>query len=304
MNIDNIKNILIIGAGTMGHQIAFQCAAHGYDVIIYDNYPQALKKSKERIKSLGKELVKKNIVNTETAHKALDRITFEDDPEKAGKNADIISESIPEDPKLKGEIFARFNSICPNHTIFTTNTSSLIPSMYADATGRPERFLAFHFHDIALTSIVDIMPHAGTSPEITKIVIDFAKKIKQIPIVLKKEHSGYLFNNMLMAYLDSALSLASSSVASIEDIDRAWMGIMHTETGPFGLIDSVGLDTCWKITSFWAEKRRDTRALKNADFIKSYIDAGKLGKKSGQGFYNYPNPAFALPDFLKELSDK
>jgi len=299
MNIDDIKTVLIIGAGTMGHQIGFQCAASGYDVNIYDMFPESLDKAEKRLHSLSQRLVKKGALPAETAQKALERMVFTSDAQQAGQNADIVSESVPEDPKLKGELFARFNVICPLETIFTTNTSSLIPSMFAGATGRPERFLAFHFHDIVLSRIVDVMPHTGTHADIMAIVVAFAERIGQIPIILKKEQPGYLFNNMLMAYLDSALNLASGEVASIEDIDRAWMGIMHTPSGPFGIMDSVGLDTCWKITAYWAEKKQNPKAMTNAAFIKKYVDAGQLGQKSGRGFYHYPNPAFQSPDFLK-----
>jgi len=104
---------------------------------------------------------------------------------------------------------------------------------------------------------------------------------------------------MLMALLDSALTLASKKVAPIYEIDRAWMGIRHSPTGPFGIMDSIGLDTALKITSYWAEKRESNRARKNAKFIKSYVDKDRLGVKSGQGFYSYPDPDFAHPDFVK-----
>lgn len=299
MKIDDIHHILVIGAGTMGHQIAFQCAVSGYDVSVYDMFPEILKKAEERINSLSQRLMHKGHISPEHAENTIKRMVFTSDAQKAGQNADLISESIPEDPKLKGEMFARFHSICPKHTVFTTNTSSLLPSLFAQATGRPERFLAFHFHDIAISRIVDVMPHPGTDPELVGIVAAFAEKIGQIPIVLKKEYPGYLFNNMFMAFLDAALTLASKNIGAIEDIDRSWMGIMHTATGPFGIMDSVGLDTVWKITSYHAQKRGDANAMKNADFIKSYVEAGFLGQKSGQGFYKYPKPAFLCPGFLE-----
>ncbi|GBC59205.1 3-hydroxybutyryl-CoA dehydrogenase [Desulfonema ishimotonii] len=298
MNIKDIRKILIIGAGTMGHQIGFLCATHGCDVAVYDIDPEILKKAEERTKALSERFISKGRLSPEAAAQTLARISFTDDPEAAGRNADLVSESVPEDPALKGRIFAQFNGICPERTIFTTNTSSLVPSMFADATGRPERFLAFHFHDVALNNVVDVMPHPGTSPEAAETVRAFAEKIGQLPIVLKKEQPGYVFNTMLMTLLDAALNLATKEVASVEDIDRAWMGIMHTASGPFGIMDSVGLDTVWKITAYWAEKRNDPRAKKNAEFIKTYLDKGRLGKKSGQGFYAYPDPAFAAREFL------
>ncbi|MCP4362723.1 MAG: 3-hydroxyacyl-CoA dehydrogenase, partial [Chloroflexi bacterium] len=247
MQIGDIKKILIIGAGTMGHQIGFVCAESGYEVTVYDAFPEILIKAQKRTAQLAKRLTGNGIIEPGGSDAAIERMTFTDDPQEAGRDADLVIESIPEDPKLKGEIFGRFDKICPKRTIFTTNTSSLVPSMFAEATGRPERFLAFHFHDVTLTKIVDVMPHAKTKPEIVEITTNFAKKIGQIPIVLQNEHSGYLFNNMLMALLDSALTLASGKIAPIYDIDRSWMGIMHSPTGPFGIMDSIGLDTVLKV---------------------------------------------------------
>lgn len=299
MQVEDIKKVLIIGAGTMGHQIGFICAANGYEVTVYDVFPEMLAESQKRTAQLSKRLTERGMIKPEEGEAGLKRMNFTDNSREAGHDADLVSESIPEDPKLKGDIFSRFDQICPQKTIFTTNTSSLLPSMFAPATGRPERFLALHFHDVTLTKIVDVMPHARTKPEIVEIVANFAKKIGQIPIVMQNEQSGYLFNNMLMALLDSALTLASKKIAPICDIDRSWMGIMHSPTGPFGIMDSIGLDTVLKVVSYWAEKRDDEKARKNAAFVKSYVDKGRLGVKSGQGFYSYPDPDFVHVDFVK-----
>ena len=138
---------------------------------------------------------------------------------------------VPEDPNLKARIFAQFNLLCPERTVFTTNTSSLVPSMFAEATGRQDRFAAFHFHDIRFTRIVDIMPHPGTAPKTIILIKAFADKIEQTALVLKKETSGYLFNAMFMKLVEAAQTLASSGVASVEDIDRAWMGVMNAPSG-------------------------------------------------------------------------
>lgn len=298
MNTPPIQNILIIGAGTMGHQIGYLCARHGYAVCLYDLDETMLETGMSRIQAMAQSQVKKGELSQSQAKQALERIQPHTDPQAAGENADLVSESVPEDPALKGRIFAQFHGICPLHAVFTTNTSSLLPSMFAQATGRPERFLAFHFHDIAVTRIVDIMPHPQTAQATVTAVERFALSLDQVPIVLKKEQPGYLFNTLLMNLLDSALSLAANDVAPIEDIDRAWMGIMHTALGPFGIMDSVGLDTVWNICAYWAEQRNDPKALKNAAFLKRFVEAGRLGQKCGQGFYRYPGPAFARPEFL------
>ncbi len=300
MKADEIRKVLIIGAGTMGHQIGFICALHGLDVNIYDIDSETLSRSIKRIRDLAKSFVNSGGLAQDKMEEVISRIKPETDPEKAAAGVDFVSESVPEDPNLKGEIFSKFHPFCPEHAIFTTNTSSLVCSMFAHKTGRPEKFLAFHFHDVRFTRIVDIMPHPNTSKETVETVKEFAKRIGQIPIVLKKENFGYVFNAMLMELLKSAQTLAANDVAGIKDIDRAWMGVMHTQIGPFGLMDSIGLDTVWKITDYWANVLNDPQAKANAAFLKKYVDKGLLGVKTGKGFYAYPDPEFSQPGFIEK----
>ena len=298
MNLEDIKTVLILGSGTMGQQIGFQCAVSGFDVMMYDIKADMLETADTRLKKLAKAYMKAGRLTPETAATARNRIQMTTDAQKAGEHADFVSESVPEDPKLKARVFAQFHKICPAHAIFTTNTSSLIPSMFAEKTGRPERFAAFHFHDTRTTSIVDIMPYPGTSPEVVALIEAFAIRIGQIPIMLKKENFGYVFNAMIMELFKSAQSLAANDVASIEDIDRAWMGVMQAPMGPFGIMDSIGIDTVWKVTDYWANIVKDPQQIKNADFMKIYVEKGELGEKTGKGFYDYPGPAFAKPGFV------
>jgi 3-hydroxybutyryl-CoA dehydrogenase len=200
---------------------------------------------------------------------------------------------------LKSNVFAQFNQLCPTRTVFTTNTSSFVPSMFAEASGRPGQFAALHFHhEVWVSNVVDIMPHPGTAQETVDLLRAFAGRIGQIPIVSQKENHGYVFNAMLNALNDAALTLAANGVAKVEDVDRAWMGVMKMPIGPFGILDGVGLDTAWDITQHWATVLGDPQLQKNADFLKQYIDQGYLGAKSGRGFYTYPNPAYQRPGFL------
>ncbi|MCK5783393.1 MAG: 3-hydroxyacyl-CoA dehydrogenase [Desulfobacterales bacterium] len=298
MNLDDIKTVLIIGSGTMGQQIGFQCAVSGFDVMLYDISNDMLGAADKRLHKLAKAYIVQGRLTDKTAAAARSKIKMTTDAQAAGEHADFVSESVPEDPKLKGKVFAQFNDICPAHTIFTTNTSSFVPSMFAEATGRPERFAAFHFHDTRVTHIVDIMPHPGTSAEVVDIIEAFAVRIGQIPIMLKKENFGYVFNALIMELFKSAQTLAANDVASIEDVDRAWMGVMHTPVGPFGIMDSIGLDTVWKLTDYWAKIVKDPQQIANAVFMKPYVDKGEVGEKVGKGFYEYPDPAYAKPDFV------
>lgn len=299
--MDSIKNILILGSGTMGLQIALQCASYEFNVTVYDVNEKALAKAEKHLVKLADVMAKRNRVSREQATNAPMHISFTVDPQTAGQNVDLISESIPEDPGLKKKVFAQFNKICPEHTIFTTNSSTLVPSMIAESTGRPDRFAALHFHDILVTNIVDIMPHPGTSAQTLEDIRSFCRAIDQYPIELKKEQHGYVYNTMLVELLQSALLLASKEVASVKDIDRAWMGIMKTRVGPFGIMDSIGLDTAHKVIDYWAKVNQDPKSHANAKLLKAFVDKGKLGLKSGQGFYQYPKPEFLNPEFMEGI---
>ena len=301
MEIGDIQRVLVIGAGTMGQQIGLQCAMHGSDVILYDIAPDALKKARNQMQTYATQLVAEAHLTQEQAHVALGRITATTDPKHAAAEADLLSESVPEDPELKARVFSQFNQLCPPHTIFTTNTSTLLPSMFAEATGRPSQFAALHFHTYVWASnVVDIMPHPDTSQETMALLRAFARQIGQIPIVLKQESHGYVFNAMLNAVSQAALTLAANGIASAEDIDRAWMIVMKMPVGPMGILDNVGLETAWHINQYWANATKDPQLQKNADFLKQYVDQGRLGVKSGQGFYTYPNSAYQQPGFLSD----
>ena len=299
MKADDIKKVLIIGGGTMGQQIGAVCAIHGLDVAVYDVKEESLELSQKRLMKTLEFFVKCGKAKEGDDTAAYARVLFSTDAEKAAQEVDFVIENVPEDPELKGKVFAQFNSLCPERTIFTTNTSTLLPSMFAEATGRPGKFAAFHFHDVRITDVVDVMPHPGTSQETLDLVRDFALRIGQNPIVMKRQSPGYVFNFMLSELFKTAQTLASNDVASVFDVDRSWMGVMRTPVGPFGLMDGVGLDTVWKITDYWAKKLNDKQALKNAAFMKQYVDRGELGQKTGKGFYTYPNPEFTKPGFLK-----
>ncbi len=307
MELKDIKKVLILGAGTMGQQIGYVCAMHGYDVTLYDVSDDILSASMKRIEKLGSSwFVPIGRVTAEQHQAIMGRITATSDPASAAGDADIINESVPEDPALKAKVFAQFNGLCPERTIFTTNTSLLMPSKVAAGTGRPEKFVALHFHDLRVNNVVDVMPHPGTDPAVTALVHDFAVSIGQIVIMLKRESTGYVFNAMLSNLFYTAMTLVTTGVASIEDVDRAWMGTTHMPMGPFGLMDQTGLKTVWTILDYWAKNPQDTQGIHldnlrlNADFVKQYVDRGELGAKTKKGFYTYPMPAYGQPGFLSE----
>jgi 3-hydroxybutyryl-CoA dehydrogenase len=129
-------------------------------------------------------------------------------------------------------------------------------------------------------------------------------EMQMIPIYLAKEKSSYVFNTLLTALNDAAISLVTGGYASIEDVDRSWMGVMHTTVGPFGIMDAVSLATLYKINKDWAARTQNPRAIRHLEFLQPYVDAGKTGTSTGEGFYKYPNPAFAAPGFLVASNDE
>jgi 3-hydroxybutyryl-CoA dehydrogenase len=289
MRADDVRRVLVIGSGTMGLQIGLQAATHGCDVILHDADPAALDRAQRRLRSYGEAPVAAGSFGADQLEQALARIECTADPAAAAAAADVVSESVPEDPVLKGRVLGQFNELCPERAVFTTNTSTLLPSMFAAATGRPDRFAALHFHTPVWSSnVVDVMPHPGTSADTTKLLLAFARRIGQIPIRLHKESFGYVFNALYTAINREAITLAANGIASVEDVDRAWIGIMKMPIGPFGMLDGVGLDTVWHITDYWARQLGDPQLHANAEFIRTYLDRGHLGVKSGQGFYQYP----------------
>ncbi len=300
MRIDDVRRVAIVGAGTMGQQIGFQCAGHGYDVVLYDVDPSALEAARKRIDAYADRLEASRAITSELRTSAQARIALTTDLPSAAQDADLLSEAVPEDPDLKGRVLAEFNTACPPRTIFMTNTSTLLSSQFAKASGRGDRLLALHFHlPVWVNNLVDVMPHPGTAPEATQLVLAFARRIGQVPIELRREHNGYVFNSMYSALNSAAITLAQQGVASIEDIDRSWMHITKAPAGPLGALDAVGLDTVWTITDYWARQLDDPQLRANATFLKQYVDRGDLGVKTGRGFYTYPDPAYAKPGFIE-----
>jgi 3-hydroxybutyryl-CoA dehydrogenase len=300
LHIDDVRRVAIVGGGTMGQQIGFQCAGHGYDVVIYDVDASALEGARKRIDDYAQGLEAGGAITPELRAAAEARIALTTDVATAAQDSDLLSEAVPEDPDLKGRVLAEFNAACPARTIFMTNTSTLVPSQFAKASGRPGRLLALHFHlPVWINNLVDVMPHAGTAPEVTQLVLAFAGRIGQVPIELQREHNGYVFNSMYSALNSAAITLAQQGVASIEDIDRSWMHITKAPVGPLGALDAVGLDTVWSITEYWARTLGDPQLKANAAFLKAYVDRGDVGVKAGRGFYSYPNPSYAQPGFIK-----
>ena len=292
-----IEEVLVVGAGAMGREIALQCAMFGFRTTLHDVSRDALANARAIVDLTAATLAGSYVPDSAAAIRA--RLYYTQDLEEACAGADLVSENVPEDPQIKAQVFAQLHALAPAHTIFSTNSSSLLPSRFVSC-GRPERLLGLHFHKtVWISNVVDVMPHAGTAAGLAETVAAFARSIGQIPIVLRRETQGYVFNSMLQAYTRQALVLWAHDIASPEDIDRAWMVAERAGHGPFGAMDFIGLDTIHDIARQWAADGQDPVAEALADRLQAeFVAKGRLGVKSGEGFYAYPHPAYQDPAFI------
>lgn len=290
-----IKNITILGSGNLGSRIGLQAAISGYEVVFYDLNDAAFVRAADVFQKILKHLTKHNLLKAEEHDTILSRISFTTDATEAVQDADLISESVTEELIIKQKVWEQFGKVSPAKTIFTTNTSYLLPSQLAEISGRPEKFCAFHFHDVFTARVVDIMPHPGTDLSLIPLLEDLGRKLNQVPVVIKQESPGYVFNFMLMALIGAAGQLKTKNIAEIEAIDKSWMVNFNAPLGPFGILDNIGLDTAWHVV----RGRADRASIAFSELLKTYIDQGKLGEKTGEGFYKYPNPEYRQPHFLK-----
>lgn len=298
----NYQNITVAGSGVLGSQIAYQSAFKGFNVTVYDINDDALKNAQDRITKL-KPLYQHDLGATqEEVDAAYTRLTFKSDLAEAVANADLVIEAIPEVVKIKTEFYTNLGKVAPAKTIFATNSSTLLPSQFAEATGRPEKFLALHFaNTIWVNNTAEIMKHPGTDMKVFDEVVEFARAIGMVPLTLYKEQPGYILNSLLVPFLDAAEMLLVKEVSDPETIDKTWMIGTGAPLGPFAILDVVGINTAHNIVEAKAAATGDENMKKLANLLKTeYIDKGKLGRATGEGFYKYPNPSFSKPDFLKK----
>jgi 3-hydroxybutyryl-CoA dehydrogenase len=296
MDNSGIRNVLVLGAGTMGSRISLGCALNGYNVTIYDISESALQGLEFRHQFLAYRLTLDNLTTQEEVENCLHRMRTTTDPAEGAADADILIEAVSEKIDLKHKVFAQFDVLCPQKTIFVSNTSSLLTSELETAVKRKDRFAALHFH--GYKSVVDIMRGTQTSDKTVDALKKFARTMGELPIVMLKEKEGFLHNSMFIAWLEAGLWLAAGGFGSIEDIDRSWMKVHNSAYGPFGAMDFVGLDVARDIGNGLKDKGFPGHWREIEQFLQTYVDHGRLGLKSGQGFYTYPDPAFMQPGFL------
>ena len=280
-----IEKVVVLGTGVLGSQIAYHTAYSGFDVTAYDISDEILEKARNGFAGLAARYEQEvEGASDGSTRAALARIRYSSRLEDAVRSADLVIESAPERLDIKRELFTRLGPLAPKGAIFVTNSSTLLPSDLADATGRPDRFLALHFaNEIWVHNTAEIMGHAHTNPDVYETVVDFARRIGMVPIELHKEQAGYVVNSLQVPFLQAAQALVVKGVADPETVDKAWRTAWGAPHGPFQALDVIGLATVYNIAAAGDEESRA-----NARYLKEhYLDQGKLGRATGEGFYKY-----------------
>ena len=319
------KKIVVAGGGILGSQIAFQTAYCGYDVIVlvreedngdsvkaklkelYSTYVKTIKKMATD-KGKTKEFWARGIANIDTfneeeclekAKNALDSIKIINNQEEALRDADLVIESITENFDAKVALYKQIANILPEKTVVVTNSSTLLPSKLAKHTGRPNKYLSLHFaNSIWKNNIAEVMRHENTDIKYFNQLIEFAESINMIPLAAKEEKSGYILNSMLVPFLLSAMDLFANGISDPETIDKAWTLGTGAPKGPFQIIDTVGLETArnivlqyQKVPDLFDPLLKKMMLPYNYDgmlrILNEYIEKGKMGKVTKEGFYKY-----------------
>ncbi|KDP92561.1 MULTISPECIES: 3-hydroxyacyl-CoA dehydrogenase [Clavibacter] len=282
----DITKVTVLGAGVLGAQIAFQAANHGKTVTSYDVDDAALEAARGRLDAIVAQFVSESGEETrESATAAAAGIILTSDLAASVADADLVIEAVPERLDLKQDVYRRIADAAPERTVFATNSSTLLPSDIADSTGRPDRFLALHFaNHVWVQNTAEIMGTERTSPEVFDRVVAFAEEIGMVPIPLKKEQPGYVLNSLLVPLLAAASGLVLTGVADPKTVDTTWRIATGAPLGPFQIFDLIGLRTAYAVSA----ASDDPGAQAWAAHLKSeYLDKGKLGRESGEGFYTY-----------------
>ena len=317
----NIKKVVVAGGGVLGSQIAFQCAYCGFDVTIWLRSQGSIGRTRPKLDKVHAAYIEAiegmargtgawcaGIADTDDFDKdaclkkvedAYSGIKLELDMKKAVGDADLVIESMAEEETAKIDFYKKIAPLLPEKTILVTNSSTLLPSTFAKYTGRPEKYLALHFaNSIWKNNTAEVMSSGLTDRKYFDEVISFANGIRMIALPVEKEKSGYLLNSMLVPFLLSGLVLYANGVSDPKSIDLAWKHGTGSPKGPFEIFDTVGLTTAMniveqyqKVPGLFTPLLRKMMLPYNFKGMKAilqkYIDEGKLGMASGEGFYKW-----------------
>lgn len=295
--MSQIAKVGIVGAGTMGRRIAFSCIVSGVKTCLFDVEPRAAADADRAIRSLLEKWVADGRLDRADAESSRPRLSFSSSLGECISGVDLVIECVPENIGLKRLVFADIDRYARPDALIWTNTSSIPGSKLADATRRPEKVFNFNFgppEDLK----VEIMGHPGTSPETIEAALEFVREIGLVPILVRKEIMGYAGNRVWRAVKKEVLFLLDGGYATAEDIDRGWMLEWGTPIGPCGLMDKIGLDVVRDIELVYHGASQDP-SDRPPRLLLDMVEQGKLGVKSGEGFYRYPHPAYERSGWLR-----
>ena len=297
MPVPEINTVCFVGAGTMGCYNSLVAAVSGYQVVLYDRSEDMLQQVLDRHAEWAPMLVAGGYCSDDDVKQAAHRVVIEDDLAKAVASADLVSESISEQLDAKRELFALLDAVCPAETVITSNTSSILVSEMEDVVERGDKFAALHSH--IGSPLFDIVVGPRTSLVVVDLLTRYVESLDCMPLVQHKEHPGYVLNAMIGPVLAAALSLVIEDEMQFEQVDRAWMELMSAPMGPFGMMDLFGLNV---IKDSWSTPKRDDYRGRLQPgvlaLLEPMIASGKLGMKTGEGFYAYPEPSYQATDFI------
>ena len=280
-----IRRVGVVGCGLMGSGIAEVAAKSGFDVIVREVDDEVVESGKNRIrKSMDRAVEKEKMTLTEQ-EVAWGRLHFTAEVSEF-ESADIVVEAIIENLEAKAELFRELDGLCPDHTIFASNTSSLPVTDIAAATARADRFIGLHFFNpVPVMMLVEVVRTIATSQETLDRALQFSRDLNKVPITAK-DNSGFVVNLLLVPYLLDAIRQLEHGVATVEDIDAAMTLGLGYPMGPFILCDFVGIDTLYQISEIMFDEYRDPRYAP-PPLLKRIVTMGRFGQKSGKGFYDW-----------------
>jgi 3-hydroxybutyryl-CoA dehydrogenase len=279
--------LTVVGAGSMGAQIAQQAALHGADVFLQDQSAEQLQKARDSNRGHVMRRVEKGKLEAVAAETALARVHTTTDLSEAVSGADFVIEAVFEDLELKRSVFAELDRAAPKDAVLASNSSTMGISKIADATSRPERCVNMHFfYPVLVMDLVEVVRGPLTSDETVNRAMSVAREIGRTPVLINKEIDGFIVNRILHAATQEAYRLLDAGVASFEDIDLAVEKGLNWPMGPFRLGDFSGLDVTYNARLHMYKTTGDER-FRPSPQLEAKVKAGKLGRKTGEGWYRY-----------------